>query len=264
VPQLNNPALKRFVAEMGEELVLAQVVIRRAGTGFECVHVNDRAAISGSLKTIAVAEALSLPQFTAGGAFRPLKSSPNLKSGWLVIAKNESELEYVLNYIYPHAIADWFVVAEGNPPITNYREFTGRQTGMYRITTMLDDTQAAQVIRACCDKRFCLKQRLWTVEGLAADGRDEKSLIPCLEPCAVLLEFARKGMRMEQEEKISLTISESDAASLEAALRIALENPRSDIREADFNAAANPRRLQLAVEKLRASGIKLANAAQED
>ncbi len=262
--ELPNPALKSFVALIKGDFILAEVLILQQNSGFELRHVNDRATVREKLKAVSLSEVQSIAQFTSTHAFRPLKSSPNLQSGWLLVVKNESELGYALNHFYPNAIADLFAAKNKTPPITNYREFTNRQSGMYRITTMLNDTQAAQIIRACCDKRFCLKQRLWSVEGLAVDSVAEKSLIPCLEPCALLLELARKGMRIEQEEKMNLTFSPSDAASLEAALQIALESPRTDIREADFNSPANPRRLQLALEKLRETGIKLANKPEEE
>jgi hypothetical protein len=116
---------------------------------------------------------------------------------------------------------------------------------MYRVTTMLDDGQAAQVARACCHKNFCMKRRIWTVNGLAPEPVEEKSLIPCLEPCAVLLEFARKAMRIEREKKLKLELSPGEAVTLAAALRTALAHPDTTLREADFNAPSNPRRMQL-------------------
>src|ERR1051326_1297178 len=108
---------------------------------------------------------------------------------------------------------------------------------------MLADAQAARVARACCDKDFCLKRRLWTVNGLAPEAAEGKSLIPCLEPCAVLLEFARATMQIEQDRKMKLELSPCEAATLAAALETALRAPRVGLREADFAAAANPRRL---------------------
>jgi hypothetical protein len=71
---------------------------------------------------------------------------------------------------------------------------------MYRITTMLTDAQVGEVIRAVCDKGHCLKRRLWTVPGTPPDEAAAKSLIPCLEPCAVLMESARKALRAAQQE----------------------------------------------------------------
>ena len=38
-----NPALEKFVAQLGPELVLAQVLIRRRSAGYELRHADDRA-----------------------------------------------------------------------------------------------------------------------------------------------------------------------------------------------------------------------------
>lgn len=231
-----NPALEAFVAAVGKELVLAQVLIRREGTGFELRHVNDSEVAKESLRTLARSDLRNLAQFTSTGAFRPLKSAPNLQTGWRVSVSNPAELDTALRHLYPGAVADWFAALSSSPPVTHYREFTSRQTGMYRITQMLTDQQAAPVIRACCHPSFCLKQRLWTIEGLAPDAPESKSVIPCLEPCALLLEFARKAVRLEQ-------------ASEEAEAATEQESETEEVREADFNSPNNPRRIQLRLEK---------------
>jgi hypothetical protein len=201
-----NPALKRFVAQMGDELVMAQVLIRRNGAGYELRQLADRGLAPESLRLVKAGDARALAQHTATGVFRPLKSAPTLQNGWRISASSDGELELALNQLYPGAIADWAAAQTVNPPVTNYREFTQRQSGMYRITTMLDDAQAAQVIRAGCDQQFCLKRRLWTVAGLEPEDMAAKSLIPCLEPCAVLMELARKAVRIGQEEKAGLVM----------------------------------------------------------
>lgn len=249
---VNNPALAAFCAAIGSELLLAQVLVRRQPAGFELCHASDREAEADTLRLVSASELRALANHTAAGEFRPIKAAPNLRAGWLCRVASDAELELALSQLYPGAIADWFAAQLAVPPVTHYREFTARQTGMYRITTMLTDAQAAQVIRACCDARFCLKRRLWTVDGLAPDAADAKSLIPCLEPCAVLLEFARKAVRVEQEEaKATLTLAPSEVASLLAALETAVARPRASQREADLAAADNPRRLQLLREKLQ-------------
>jgi hypothetical protein len=71
----------------------------------------------------------------------------------------------------------------------------------------LSDEQARS--SACCES-VCLKRRLWSIAGLAPDASDAKSAIPCLEPCAIMLEFARKAMRLEQEEKANLALGPSE------------------------------------------------------
>jgi|SRR5579859_509755 len=198
---MENPALKHFVASFGRELLLAQVLIRRAASGYELRHCDDRAAGLESLRVLALNDARALAQHTSAGAFRPLKSAPNLQTGWRIEAADDTELEIALNHLYPGAIADWHAAQAAKPPVTDYREFTNRQSGMYRVTAKLSDAQVAEVVKNTCNKTLCLKQRLWTAPGLEADSAAEKSLIPCLEPCAILLEAARQTMRTDQREK---------------------------------------------------------------
>lgn len=267
---VNHPALAAFCAAIGSELVLAQVLVRRLSAGYELRHVGDRKADAPSLRWVSVHHLRELASHTAAGEFRPIKAAPNLRAGWLCRVSSDAELELALSQLYPGAIADWFAVAQAerglttHAPVTHYRDFTARQTGMYRITTMLTDAQAGQMIRACCDARFCLKRRLWTVDGLVPDAANAKSLIPCLEPCAVLLEFARKAVRIEQEEeKPTLTLAPSEVASLLAALDLAVARPPASQREADLSAADNPRRLQLLHEKLQGFAPVASASAQE-
>ena len=243
-----NPALRAFAALIAPEFTLGQVFLRRGVEGFELRHVADRAV--ATLRTITSEDLRSFAQFTSSGAFRPLRSAPNLETGWRCLTRNEEELETALRHLYPGAIADWHAAQASSPPVTHYREFTARQTGMYRATALLTDPQAAQVTRAGCHRKFCLKQRLWTVEGLPADDAAEKSMIPCLEPCPVLLEFARKAQRIELEGKPRFDLTPDDARTLQSALQAALRQADGGGREADFSADGNPRRLQLVLEKL--------------
>ena len=155
----------------------------------------DGGAAAESLRAIKLSEARALAQHTAAGEFRPLKSAPTLRTGWRLPLANDAELAAALQHLYPGALADWHAARAANPPVTNYRDYVNRQSGMYRITAKLDDAQATGVIRAGCDRANCLKRRLWSVAGLEPDAALEKSLIPCLEPCAVLMELARKTVR---------------------------------------------------------------------
>jgi len=250
-----SPALASFLARIGEERTVAQVIVRRAGQRFQLRHKDDRDVSPEGLRLLRLEELRELAQTTEAGAYRPLKSAPTLRKGWQVLAVNGQELEAALNHLYPGALADGCAAAGANPPVTHYREFTARQTGMYRITAMLDDAVAARVITAGCDSKFCLKQRLWTVAGLEADApeiQDNSSAIPCLEPCAVFLEFARKAARMEQEGRATVALGASELETLAASLETALSSTVAAQREADFGDASNPRRAQLLLEKLRA------------
>jgi sirohydrochlorin cobaltochelatase len=187
-----------LAAAVQSELPFGQVLIRRGGGGFELRHVADRQSDSAGLRLLGEDEIRPLSQHTSGGVYRPLKAAPNLPSGWRIVAGDDCALGAALDRLYPGAVADWFAARASAPPVTSYRQFTARQTGMFRVTTQLDDAAAGVMIRACCRADSCLKHRLWTVEGLAPDESSEKSVIPCLEPCAILLEFARKTARLQQ------------------------------------------------------------------
>lgn len=247
-----SPALASFLARMREECVVAQALIRRAGNGFELRHRDDGGLPSEELRLLRIEELRELAQTTETGTYRPLKSAPTLRRGWRAVAAHDRELEIALNHLYPGALADGHAASGANPPVTHYREFTARQTGMYRITAMLDDAQAAAVIKACCDSRFCLKQRLWTVAELERDSVESSSVIPCLEPCAVFLEFARKAARIQQEEKVTVSLAASELETLVAVLENTTATTAAVLREADFGEAANGRRAQLLLEKLKA------------
>ena len=249
VSAIPNPALEAFITLVAPELVFGEVLLRQTQDGFEARNVADREV--NPLRNVSLAELHGIAQFTERKAFRPLKSAPNLPRGWQFLARNHTELDDALRHLYPGAVADWFAARQPDPPVTHYREFTARQSGMYRITSMLDDEQVGQVARACCHRRFCLKQRLWTVEGLPPDGAAEKSLIPCLEPCAILLEFARTVVRLEQNEPFRTPELADERRALAGSLEQMAQSPNSEIREADFSAPQNPRRAQWLLEKLR-------------
>jgi hypothetical protein len=159
-------------------------------------------------KPVRPEDARTLANFNANGEFRPLKSTPDLPGGWILRASSPEELEVALNHFYPNALADRFAIQNGARP-TDYRPFTERQSGMYRITTMLDDAGVARVIDRVCNS-ICLKCRLWTVGQLPPDAMNSKSIIPCLEPCAILLEAARKEVRTLQEK--SAAAGQADSA----------------------------------------------------
>ena len=251
VSAIANPAFEAFVAELRPEMVFGEVLIRKNADGFQLCHAQDREV--AELRETDLTELRQLAQFTSANQFRPLKSAPTLRRGWRFATAHSPDLEMALQTIYPGAVADWFAAREPNPPVTHYRAHTSRQSGMYRITTTLTDLQAARVARAGCDRQFCLKQRLWTVEGLEPDRAEAKSVIPCLEPCAVLLEFARTATRLEQRST-PVMMSPEEVEVVVAALE-QRDGRLATTREADFSAPQNPRRVQLILEKLTSAFV---------
>lgn len=262
---MENPAIQAFIAEVADRLSLGQVLLRPLSGGFELRHEDDRDIPDGELTAVSPGDLRELASHDDRGRFRPLKSASTLQRGWRCRARNADELEAALDNLYPGAVADWFAARNEPPPITHYRDFTNRQTGMYRASQLLSDEQAALAIRAQCDSGSCLKTRLWTVGGLDPGNSEAgASHLVCLEPCALMLEFARKAARMLQVEPVALELAPDDIATLKHALQTALEQPLpADSRVADFSAPDNPTRMQLTLNKLNALGKPLDSPDKE-
>lgn len=185
--------------------------------------------------------------------FRPNRTAPGLRGGWKSAALTEADLATALEGLYPGAIADWYAVQSATATVTSFREFVGRQTGMYRRIAELNDTQAIRIVQAGCESGSCLRRRLWTVSNLPTDGYEEKSAIPCLEPCALLLEFARRAQQLEKDPERSIPLRTGEVATLRACVDHALNRPDPAIREGDTASPLNPRRLRLLRNRLAES-----------
>lgn len=247
-------AITTLVDSFGAELGWLEVLIRREASGFSLRHERDRAMPDGSLRSLPVGELREWAQVTATGAFRPNKAAPSLRAGWVTRVADAAELETALRGLYPGSLADWLEARRAAPGVTHFREFVGRQSGLYRAARELADGAAAEVIRAGCAPEFCRRQRLWTVNGLAADATEAagaKSCVPCLEPCALVLELARRAGQLAAEAGAELP---SGRPELEASLRVVeaeLAQPATDVREGELDDPRNPRRLAWQRERLR-------------
>lgn len=246
-----NPALQAFAHFIGDGRDFVEIRIRRLDDGrFELRHASEAELPFGSLQTVDLSGVRRVARLTATGAFRPNKAAPGLRGGWVHTACSVPDLGAALDALYPGAIPDWFAGQRADPPVTHFKEFMARQTGLYRITQILPPPLAVRTVQACCGDRFCLRRRLWTTEGLAADLETAKSALPCLEPCSLLLDLARRAMKLEQEEKLPLAIAQGDLPVLIAALEQALTDPRPSVREGNTMDPANPRRIQLLLQSL--------------
>ncbi len=246
-----SPAIEAFVRWVDGGRDFAQIRVAASGGGHELRHVADAGLAPAELREIGLEGLRGVARHAANGAFRPLKGAPNLAGGWRFRAATADDLELALGHLYPGGLADWFAVEQGMARPMAFRDFAARQTGIYAAVGKLDDATVGDVVRAGCDGRYCLKRRLWAAAGLAEDGVD-KGALPCLEPCAVLLEFARRASRLAVEPQRQIALADGEMASVMTALEIAASMPApAAVREGDLADPANPRRFQLLLGKLR-------------
>ena len=238
-----NPQIATLRAQLPEPIQFLEVEVREESSGFLLRHIADRARPLTDLQVLTLDELAPWADSTLHGTFRPNKAAPSLRTGWCCHPANEADLAWALDQLYPGALADWHAWATGTAVVTSFRDFMARQTGMYRGTQNLTDAQADQVATAGCDASLCLRRRCWPTPGLSAAPADSTLSVPCLEPCALLLEFARWTARQAREPFQSLPVTEAERQTLVSALEHSLAHPRADVREGDTRNSANPRRL---------------------
>ena len=253
MPLFVHPALASLIQTLSlpsATLRFGPVQLTSMGPTYQLRHLLDATTPVESLRIVESASLRDLVNHAENKAFRPNKAAPNLVQGWLCQVNTASELRDALETILPGGLADWFAASQTGFKPLDFRTFAGRQSGMYRTVDSLSDPDACEVTRACCDSRFCSRRRLWSVGQSETDSMREKSDVPCLEPCALLLELARRAHRLNQQERSTITLSEGDLATLAAAINIAVAHTDPTLREGDLSDSSHPRRLMLLREKL--------------
>jgi len=149
-------ALQTGRFHIGEILLRADFTLR---------HADDRSADDLDIFNDPCA-AREIARYDAQGNYRPLKTAPNLKRGWLLQAGSVETMELALEFFYPAALGLWASYLKGSLHPTSFRETLSRQTGMYRVTQLLTDTQAEQLVaQSCNSENGCLRTILWKMNS---------------------------------------------------------------------------------------------------
>lgn len=244
----SREAFAFWVDEAPEGRKFAQVLIRREEpSGYRLCHVDD--AMAEGLKLYgSPRDAREISKLTEEGEYRPLKSAPNLRRGWLLRVEDERELATAMNYLYPAAIVHCHLYREGRLEVTHYRENAARQSGIYKRVQALTDEGVQDAARACCEDAVCLKKTLWDVEeDLPLEMERGGGEIPCPEPCSIFVSFARRVRLFEREEKRNLDaigLSPSEKEDLAALVEAAATGKVEFAREAEFEKPLNERRMR--------------------
>ena len=154
--ELLDHALRARSLRLGEILIDQDFTLR---------HVDDGGRNDLEVFTDAY-DARKITRYDASGNYRPLKTAPNLRRGWLLQTGSLENLELALDYFYPAAVALWFSWIRGSLEPTPFRLTLDRQTGMYRVTQLLTDQQVADILPGCCNSETgCLRKILWEISS---------------------------------------------------------------------------------------------------
>jgi sirohydrochlorin cobaltochelatase len=206
--------LERLLSE-GEVVIGEIVAIRTPGGSFEVCHRSESSGPAGT-PGIRIftrpAAARDLARYDRLGRYRSLKGAPNLPTGWRLRLGSVEELLRALDAFYPGALATWIAFQQGNLAPVNLRDTLERQSGMYRVTQKITNTQADEMVGKCCrSDGGCLRTILWrldpqtTISSLPLSkfdprvdqlGHTEKC-VPylCVEACNLLVANARRVVK---------------------------------------------------------------------
>jgi len=199
--------LNDFIGSLFAEgkFVIGQIEVRE---DWSLRHVEDR-GVSGLQVLTTPSGAREIARYDVEGKFRPLKTAPSLKRGWILQLGSTDEVRLALEFFYPSAIGMLYQARSGRLQVTSLRETLGRQTGMYRVTQKTTDRQAEAVIRETCNSRSgCLRRLLWTIDeaGLRVFEPPKTTLeaepgevpLVCREACNLLVAACRKKVKAEE------------------------------------------------------------------
>lgn len=160
--------------------------------------------------------AIAIGQYDDAGAYRPLKTAPNLRHGWSLLLSDVAAVRVALDLFYPGRLPAYLAWQRGELQTTPLRATLARQTGMYRAAASISDAQADELVgNFCRSDGGCLRTILWARDAAGATpstllppqkfdprhdqtGRGELAIpLLCQEPCNLLVAAARKVVKGE-------------------------------------------------------------------
>ncbi len=152
-------------------------------------------------------EAAAIARFDAKDNFRPLKTAPNLQTGWQLNLRSLSAARLAIDHFYPAALGNALTVIDDIPISADLRDALGRQTGMYAVTKKITDPEATALIAETCQPAKCLNHILWNISpGLPTpltiprkEVLQEPLPLICTEACPLLVAAAREVVKSRPE-----------------------------------------------------------------
>ncbi|MCE9520494.1 MAG: hypothetical protein K8R87_13185 [Verrucomicrobia bacterium] len=182
--------------------------------GWMLYHIADLASDPALKKYASTTDAREIALYDDAENFRPLKTAPTLKRGWILQLANDDEVRLALDFIYPGALGLLRHFQNGTLHPVHLRETLGRQTGMYRFANSISDDDAQRLVACECDAQTkCLRRITWHLDENqplqllkpeklppTTTNADDLPLI-CVEACTHIVSAAREKARANHTAK---------------------------------------------------------------
>ena len=196
-----NIHMASFMAEIrtAGKAEFGGLLLRCRNARFSICHVADQDVPVANLKKLKhLKEADELGRTTVEGNYRPLRSAPTLRRGWIFRNLSGESLIRMIDCLLPGAVIHRAMWCDSTLRIRSFEEAAARQTGIYASVRSLSATRVRSVADRCCGKKGCVKHPLWSVGKsdatpvIVKPGHRESLAIPCPEPCSWMIEATRR------------------------------------------------------------------------
>lgn len=164
-----HSTLAAWLAAGGERIGEVSIFTRPEG-GYRLTHWEQAApALSAAPEPPLILhttpeDARIIAIYDDAGEFRPLKTAPNLRHGWVLELHDVDALALAIDFFYPAALGVYTAWAADRLTVTPLRDTLNRQSGMYAITKKASDAEINHVVAECCKSAGgCLKSILWEI-----------------------------------------------------------------------------------------------------
>ncbi len=201
---------------------IGQVLIVKNGEGFALCHREDEARPEFEVFH-SPDDAAAIARLDDTGQYRPLKTAPDLRHGWLLELADIAALHLALEAFYPGRLAILAAWEANRLTTTPLRATLNRQTGIYRVAARISDEEADAVIGRVCRSEGgapgCLRTILWArdeskarpslrlpldkyIAPLDQTGRGENVMpLLCQEACNLLVAEMRKAVKEDSSSE---------------------------------------------------------------
>lgn len=182
------------ILRKGDRLRMGEIVLSRPDAGcFRLCH-HDDSDVSGDLALFPTPEKLrEFAKTDAIGAYRPLKTAPTLRPGWVAEASSAEEMIEFVDAVYPGAFATWVAYHAGTLDPVALRTTLERQSGMHAKARNITDQQVNQIMRQLCAKN-CLRTIAWPIDDRCPCSKlpllPGKITLTCTEACTFAVSMA--------------------------------------------------------------------------
>ena len=215
---MQNRVERRLEHVLTPPFYFGQLSVRLAITDYFFISHRDDELLDQPETFRNAEDAIEISKYDDAGKYRPLKTAPNLRHGWLLQVATVEQLERALDYFYPGRLAVFRARKTGQLNTTPLRDTLSRQSGMYRVAAKISDAQINDVVADFCrSDGGCLRTILWKRDQngtIASTKLPKEKFDPACDQAGVCSRRPAGDARASHPRSLSYGVAGSEAATV--------------------------------------------------